>query len=268
MEFNMQVGVIGNGFVGNAIYQNFKDKVLTKVFDVKQEKRLNELSDVLGSDIIFICLPTPMKETGECDLSYVDDFFNELDKNPRTLKNDPLFVIKSTVPIGTTEKLRRKYPFRIVHNPEFLTAVNAVEDFKNSDRNIIGGNQELCLVLRDFYNTYFPGTPIQIVSSNESETIKYFCNSFLASKVAFFNNLYEICQKLAMNFDSVKDGVCSDTRIGSSHTKVPGPDGLMGFGGYCFPKDINALINTLKDQGIDDRLFSTVWEYNKSIRQE
>jgi UDPglucose 6-dehydrogenase len=73
---------------------------------------------------------------------------------------------------------------------------------------------------------------------------------------------------MGMNFDSVKDGVTSDTRIGCSHTKVPGPDGLMGFGGYCFPKDINALINTLKDQGVDDRLFSTVWEYNKSIRQE
>ena len=82
----MQVGVIGNGFVGNAIYQNFKDKVLTKVFDVKQEKRLNELSDVLGSDIIFICLPTPMKETGECDLSYVDDFLTIWIKVQKILK--------------------------------------------------------------------------------------------------------------------------------------------------------------------------------------
>lgn len=269
MEFNMQVGVIGNGFVGNAIYQNFKDKVLTKVYDVKAEKRLNELDDVLlWTDIIFICLPTPMTKTGECDLSFVETFFSELEKKSSALKKDPLFVIKSTVPIGTTENLRRKYPFKIVHNPEFLTAVNAVEDFRNSDRNIIGGNQELCLELREFYDTYFPGTPIQIVSSNESETIKYFCNSFLASKVAFFNNLFQICEKLGMNFDSVKDGVCSDTRIGVSHTKVPGPDGLMGFGGYCFPKDINALINTLKENDIDDRLFRTVWEYNQSIRPE
>ena len=207
-----------------------------------------------------------MKSDGQCDLSYVTDFFKNI-----SLANgyNPLFVIKSTVPIGTTDKLcELRKDLRIVHNPEFLTAVNAVEDFKNSDRNIIGGKQEWCLELRDFFIKHFPNTPIQIVKSKESETIKYFCNSFLASKVAFFNNLFEICQKFNMNFDSVKDGVCSDKRIGNSHTKVPGPDGQMGFGGYCFPKDINALINTLNDNNIDSRLFSTVWEYNKNIREE
>lgn len=259
-----QVGIIGNGFVGNAIYQNFKDKVVTKVYDVRKEKSLNSEKEVLDSDIIFICLPTPMKSDSHCDISYVLDFFDRIE-----VKNNPLFVIKSTVPIGITEILCSLYPnLRIVHNPEFLTAVNAVEDFKNTDRNIIGGKQEWCLELRDFFVENFPYTPIQIVSSNESETIKYFCNSFLAAKVAFFNNLYEICQKFEMNFDSVKDGVCSDSRIGNSHTKVPGPDGLMGFGGYCFPKDINALINTLNTNEIDSSLFTTVWEYNKKIRKE
>jgi UDPglucose 6-dehydrogenase len=261
----MKIGIVGNGFVGNAIYQNFKDKVETKVYDVKVEKQLNTLEETIASDIVFVCLPTPMKEDGTCDLSFINNFFKSVDSKT----NDPLFVIKSTVPIGTTERLSRTHDcLRIVHNPEFLTAVNAVEDFRNSDRNIIGGYQKWCLELRDLYIQHFPYAPIQIVNSNESETIKYFCNSYLASKVAFFNNLYEICEKMGMNFDSVKDGVTSDTRIGNSHTKVPGPDGLMGFGGYCFPKDINALINTLKDQGVDDRLFSTVWEYNKSVRQE
>lgn len=260
----MKIGIVGNGFVGNAIYQNFKDKVETKVFDVKPEKCLNALEEVVVCDIVFVCLPTPMKSNGECDLSYVKDFFKSVD--PKNF--DPLFVIKSTVPIGTTESLSRlRDDLRVVHNPEFLTAVNAVEDFRNSDRNIIGGYQPWCLELKEFYETHFPYTPIQIVKSNESETIKYFCNSFLAAKVAFFNNLYQICEKLNMNFDSVKDGVTSDTRIGNSHTKVPGPDGLMGFGGYCFPKDINALINTLKEQNIDDSLFSTVWEYNKKVRK-
>lgn len=258
----MKIGIIGNGFVGNAIYQNFKDKVETKVFDIRPEKCLNIKQDVIESDIVFVCLPTPMMADGQCDLSFVEDFFKTAQ-----VQSDPLFVIKSTVPIGTTERLRRiRDDLRIVHNPEFLTAVNAVEDFRFADRNIIGGYQKWCLELREFYLTHYPNTPIQIVNSNESETIKYFCNSYLASKVAFFNNLYEICQTLGMNFDSVKDGVISDTRIGPSHTKVPGPDGLMGFGGYCFPKDINALINTLKENAIDDRLFSTVWEYNQKVR--
>jgi len=260
----MKIGIIGNGFVGNAIYQNFKDKVLTRVYDVRPEKSLNTQQQVLECDIVFVCLPTPMMDGGQCNLSFVNDFFNSID-----VGNNPLFVIKSTVPIGTTERLCKEFSsLRIVHNPEFLTAVNAVEDFKNTDRNIIGGKQEWCLELRNFFLDHFPYTPVQIVSSNESETIKYFCNSFLASKVAFFNNLYEICNKWGMNFDSVKDGVCSDSRIGVSHTKVPGPDGMFGFGGYCFPKDINALINSLNEHGIDSSLFTTVWEYNKKLRND
>lgn len=260
----MQIGIIGNGFVGNAIYQNFKDKEVTKVFDVRIHRCYNSLEDTINSDIVFVCLPTPMKENGECDLSYVLQFFADL----KSTNEKTLFVIKSTVPIGTTDEICAKRPdLRIVHNPEFLTAVNAVEDFRNTDRHIIGGKQEWCIDLKNLLQKYYPQTPVQITKSKESETIKYFCNSFLAAKVTFFNNLYEICQKLDMNFDSVKDGVTSDKRIGTAHTKVPGPDGLPGFGGYCFPKDINALINSLKEHDIDDSLFSKVWEYNQKIRK-
>lgn len=260
----MNIGIIGNGFVGNAIYQNFKDKVLCKVYDVRIQKSFNDFEDTLDSDIVFVCLPTPMKDDSKCDMSYVTEFFKKVEQNTKAL-----FVIKSTVPIGTTKGLCEARPdLKIIHNPEFLTAVNAVEDFKNADRHVIGGNQEWCMVLREFYKEHFPSTPIQVVTSNESETIKYFANSFLAAKISFFNNLYEICQKFDMNFDSVKQGVCTDDRIGFAHTKVPGPDGLMGFGGYCFPKDINALINTLKENNIDSSLFEAAWEYNKKVRQE
>ena len=262
----MNIGIIGNGFVGNAIYQNFKDKELVKVYDIRPQKCYNSFDDTLRTTIVFVCLPTPMKKDGQCDLSYIQNFFHNLE-----IENgyDPLFVIKSTVPIGTTDELCNKHKkLRIVHNPEFLTAVNAVEDFRNTDRNIIGGKQEWCMQLKSLYEKHFPNTPIQIVKSKESETIKYFCNSFLAAKVSFFNNLYEMCQKFEMNFDSVKDGIISDKRIGPSHTKVPGPDGLMGFGGYCFPKDINALIHTLKANNIDSSLFEAAWEYNKKVRQE
>jgi UDPglucose 6-dehydrogenase len=257
----MTIGIIGNGFVGNAIYQNFKDKTHCKVYDVLDHKRYDEMEDTLQSQIVFVCLPTPMKKNGECDLKYVLNFFKDV---PQT---DALFVVKSTVPIGTTEKISKSRPdLKIIHNPEFLTAVNAVEDFKNADRHIIGGKQEWCMILRQLYKTNFPNTPIQIVTSNESETIKYFANSFLAVKVSYFNNLYEICEKFQMNYDSVKQGVCTDKRIGFAHTKVPGPDGQRGFGGYCFPKDINALINTLKQNEIDHTLFESAWNYNQKIR--
>ena len=105
-------------------------------------------------------------------VSFVESFFKTVDPK----NSDPLFVIKSTVPIGTTERMCRiRDDLRIVHNPEFLTAVNAVEDFRNSDRNIIGGFQKWCLELRNLYTEHFPYTQIQIVKSRESETIKYFC---------------------------------------------------------------------------------------------
>lgn len=262
----MEIGVVGNGFVGNAIYQNFKDKVLTKVYDVNPNRSVNTLEEVLKCSVVFVCLPTPMKSSGDCDLSYVEDFFKNIPLLYSAEKS--LFVIKSTVPIGTTDRLCQLRPdLKIVHNPEFLTAVNAVEDFRTADRNIIGGKQEWCFELAEVYRKFFI-TPIQIVRAKESETIKYFANSFLASKVAFFNNLYEICKKFELNFDSVKDGVCSDYRIGYEHTKVPGPDGQFGFGGYCFPKDINALIKTLDENNIDSSLFKSVWEYNTKIRNE
>ena len=259
----MKIGIVGNGFVGNAIYQNFKDKVVNKVYDVRIHRSFNTLEDTVKSDIVFVCLPTPMQNNGKCDLSYVTEFFRTVEKS------DALFVIKSTVPIGTTNFIiQRRNDLKVVHNPEFLTAVNAVEDFKNADRHIIGGRQDWCMILRDFYKEHFPNTPIQVVTSNESETIKYFANSFLAAKISFFNNLYEICEKFEMNFDSVRQGVCTDDRIGFEHTKVPGPDGLMGFGGYCFPKDINALINTLKENNIDASLFEAAWNYNQKVRKD
>jgi UDPglucose 6-dehydrogenase len=261
----MNIGIIGNGFVGNAIYQNFKDKLVCKVYDVRIHRCQNTIEETVDSDIVFVCLPTPMKDDGTCDLSFVLDFFRTVKvTDPRTL-----FVIKSTVPIGTTDKIiEMRNDLRVVHNPEFLTAVNAVEDFKNSDRHIIGGKQEWCLRLLDLYVEFFPTTPTRIVKAKESETIKYFANSFLAAKVSFFNNLYEICEKFEINYDSVKEGICTDNRIGFAHTKVPGPDGLRGFGGYCFPKDINALINTLKENNIDSSLFEAAWQYNQKVRNE
>ena len=177
------VGIIGNGFVGNAIYINLNDKVDIKVFDVDPNKSINTLDNVLDSDLMFVCLPTPMSCGGVCDVSFVFDFF-------KTVQSKGIFILKSTVPIGTTEKLCKMRPdLKIIHNPEFLTAVNASEDFLNSDRTILGGDVLWCEIVKEFFLKYFPNSPIQIVASGESETIKYFSNCFLASKIAFFNNL-------------------------------------------------------------------------------
>lgn len=261
----MKVGIIGNGFVGNAIYQNIKDKIQNLfVFDVDDSKRLSSYEDTIESDIIFVCLPTPMKDRmgGECNLSYIDNFFDSLPSNL-----NGIFVIKSTVPIGTTKRLSEKRnDLNIIHNPEFLTARNSVEDFNNADRNIIGGDESSSLILKKFYDEYFSHIPTFIVSSNESETIKYFSNTYLSVKVAYFNLLYDLCEKLEMDFESIRKCVSSDKRIGNSHTYVPGIDGDRGFGGTCFPKDLNALNDTLEKSELNSSILSEIWKYNMQIR--
>lgn len=254
------IGIVGNGFVGNAVYQNLKDNVECKVFDVDKNKSLNTLNEVLNQDFIFLCLPTPMKSTGECDLSILDNFFENLKENV-----SGTFVIKSTVPIGTTKKYSKKY--NVIHNPEFLTARNAVEDFRNSERNIIGGQKELCEKFAKFFSSMFPNIPSIITTSDESESIKYFSNTFLSLKVAYFNKMYDLCEKLGLNYDTVCNGVTSDSRIGKSHSKVPGVDNDRGFGGTCFPKDLNSLIVQMESNGVNADMLRSVWDYNQQIRK-
>lgn len=260
-----KIGIVGNGFVGNAIYQNIKNKVdRLFVYDVDETKKLNSYEDTINSDIIFVCLPTPMKDKmgGECNLSYIDNFFESL---PDNLSG--IFVIKSTVPIGTTRKLSEKRKdLKIIHNPEFLTARNSVEDFNNADRNIIGGDKELSRILEYFYLKHFPHIPTILVTSNESESIKYFSNTYLSVKVAYFNLMYDLCDRMGMDFEKVRNSVSLDKRIGESHTFVPGIDGDRGFGGNCFPKDLNALNYTFNENSLNSNILSEVWKYNMQIR--
>jgi UDPglucose 6-dehydrogenase len=253
------IGIVGNGFVGNAVYQNLRDKVSCKVFDIDKNKSLNTLEEVLEQKFIFVCLPTPMKSSGECDLSILEKFFSNL---PFVV--EAIFVIKSTVPIGTTKKFAQKY--NVIHNPEFLTARNAVEDFRNSERNVVGGDQSLCNQFVEFFEQVFPNIPSVITTSDESEAIKYFANSFLACKVAYFNKMYDFCEAVGMNYETVCSGVTSDSRIGKSHTQVPVIDNDRGFGGTCFPKDLNSLINQMEAHGIDAGMLQSVWSYNQQIR--
>ena len=259
MKKNVSVGIVGNGFVGNAVYQNLRDKARCKVFDVDKNRCLSPLEEVIHQDFIFVCLPTPMKSTGECDLSILDNFFEYL---PDNLVGT--FVIKSTVPIGTTNKYTERH--NVIHNPEFLTARNAVEDFGKAERNVVGGNKELCVDFISFFEACFPKIPSIIVSSDESEAIKYFSNTFLAYKVAYFNKIHDLCKAVGMNYTNVRRGVITDSRIGKSHTQVPGIDNDRGFGGTCFPKDLNSLISQFDEHGVNSDMFKEVWKYNKEIR--
>tara|TARA_R100001594_G_scaffold150641_1_gene213017 strand:+ start:6792 stop:7667 length:876 start_codon:yes stop_codon:yes gene_type:complete len=274
----MNIGVIGNGFVGNAVAAGFSyytgDKVSIKIYDVDPEKSTHTYTETVFSDYVFVCLPTPMcdEEGGECNLSIIEDFFEEL---PTTAEG--VFIIKSTVPIGTTKSLCEKYPhLKIVHNPEFLTAKNAEYDFLNTDRHVIGGEKDLVESVSNLYKACFPisvgceGTtvPIYKMTSDESEAVKYFANTYLASKVILFNEMKLLCDSMNMNWDGVRKGVISDKRVGISHTQVPGPDGELGFGGICFAKDINALLQTMEENDVNPIVMKSVWEQNKNIRED
>ena len=129
-EKKLTVGIIGNGFVGNAVYQNVRDKVETKIYDVDKNRSLNTFDEVLQQELIFVCVPTPMKVDGSCDLSILEKLFEDISNKDLEFDEEHTFVIKSTVPIGTTKKLREKYPLLwIVHNQEFLTARNVLEKY-------------------------------------------------------------------------------------------------------------------------------------------
>jgi UDPglucose 6-dehydrogenase len=261
-----KIGIIGNGFVGNAVFQNMKEYYPTLVYDKCVERSLNLLEDVLKCDFIFICVPTPMNnaEGGNCNLSILKSVFSLIPLNSKSI-----FIIKSTVPVGSTEELQiKRSDLKIIHNPEFLTASNAVSDFKNTERNIFGGDYDTCSKVLEILKKVTPNAKNIIVSSKESEAIKYFANTFLATKVAYFNLMHDVAKKLEINYCNLVEGVCSDSRIGFSHSKVPGPDGDKGFGGTCFPKDINALINTLKNNKVNYQILEEIWKYNKEIRNK
>jgi nucleotide sugar dehydrogenase len=271
---NLEIGIIGNGFVGNAHFEsfskNFKDS--TVVYDIDPVKSTATFRETVSKDIVFVCLPTPMfKDSNECDLSYIENFFkdvNDLVINTESVK-DTVFVIKSTVPVGTTERLNGIYEnIKILHSPEFLTASNAHLDFMNPSRNIVGGCPENGIALvSNFYKSKFPDTLCLTMNSNSSEFVKYFANTFFATKVSFFNEMYLLSDKLDLDWDCVVDGVMSDTRIGRSHHKVPGLDGDFGFGGTCFPKDINAFIKLFESYDIDPMVLKSVWKRNLTVRK-
>jgi UDPglucose 6-dehydrogenase len=262
------IGIIGNGFVGGAVSYGFITRgAYVKVYDKDANRRLDSMKSVLGCNFVFVCLPTPMlsAEGDDADLSILIEFFDgvvsEEDFNP-------IYVIKSTVPVGPTEMISSLHKdLNVVHNPEFLTASNARRDFINAERTVIGGKNSLADAVENVYSQYFPEIPSIKMASSASELVKYTANSFLALKVSYFNMIFEFAEKSKINFYDVISGVSSDSRIGESHCSVPGPDGDFGYGGTCFPKDVNAMIKMLDRQDIYSRILEASWHYNKKRRK-
>jgi UDPglucose 6-dehydrogenase len=264
----MKIGVIGNGFVGSAVASGF-NQYNVKVFDKNPNLSTHTLKDVISQDFVFICVPTPMKDImgDDCNLSIIESCFRDIEK----IGSNAILIIKSTVPIGTTLRLQSEYgALNIIHSPEFLTAKFAKEDFLNADRHIIGytNKESNGIQALNLFQKTFPNIPCLIMKSVESESVKYIANCFFATKVSFFNEIYLLIEKLGLDWNSIIKGVTGDRRIGYSHYQVPGHDGDKGFGGACFPKDLNALISTFEKNEIDPKVLKSVWSRNLDVRSD
>jgi len=263
------IGIVGQGFVGSAIKAGLEDFYPIKTYDIDSEKCNSTLEGLVKeSTIIFQCLPTPMKQSGECDLSIVFESANNIN-NLCSGSEDKILIIKSTVPPGTTRIINEKCKnIDVIFSPEFLTEANSFGDFKNQSRIILGGFRPATTVVKMMFRKAFPQIPIVKTSAEIAETVKYFTNCFLASKVIFANEMYQICKSLSIDYDKVTEYALHDNRIGKSHLQVPGPDGDFGFGGHCFPKDLKSIIYEALKNGVEPTFLKEVNSKNNELRSD
>ena len=260
----LKLGIIGKGFVGSAVANGFdKDCEQVKV-DPKYTD--NELTDVLDCKIVFVCVPTPVSKDGSCDVSIVDDVLMEL--SMRDYKG--VVAVKSTIIPDYLHEFKKGFDLKIVYNPEFLTEANANEEFKKAPFNGFGGKWRDCEVVEKAYLRYSSVriVPTFKVDLTTASLLKYTINSWLATKVTFFNELKQLHElgSSMVSWEQFTDMLSRDERIGKSHMQVPGPDGEPGFGGHCLPKDTEALLNYADKKNIKMSVLRKAVQTNKKIR--
>jgi UDPglucose 6-dehydrogenase len=260
---NVDIGIIGLGYVGQAVESFLKKFYKIHTYDINGKSNCNSLKEVVDlSEVLFICLPTPSMKDGSCDLRIVEDVISNI--NILSKKSSKLIVIKSTIPVGTTDKFIAKYKkIKFCFNPEFLTEANFIEDFENQERIIIGGDN-IDLIYNIYLET-FKDVKIITTDCKTAEMVKYVTNTFLATKVSFANEISSFCSKLNIDYERIIDIAKLDHRLGSSHWKVPGPDGKKGYGGSCFPKDIASLINQFENNKIESIILKSSFNRNNNI---
>ena len=260
----MNIGIIGQGFVGNAVYQKFKNFYNIYTFDLVSELCNSTYDELVNKcEIIFVCVPTPMNKDGSCNIELVREVLLRLNQETKAI-----IVNKSTVIPGSTKIFNDQFKnLEIVFNPEFLTERNAVEDFNNQERIILGGPRPATTELKQIYSTVFPSAYVIKTGSTHAEMIKYFTNCFLANKVSFANEMHELCTALNLDYDKVVEYATLDNRLGNSHWAVPGPDGDFGFGGHCFPKDLSAIIKMTEDLATTNNVLKSTKKTNDKLRK-
>lgn len=248
-----KAGIIGVGMVGGALA-----KVLPQPALYDKYKEIGSVKEVNQADIIFICVPTPFDERKGFNLSYVQDAL-------KLIKGSKIIVVKSTVLPGTTEMLQKKYSrHKILFNPEFLTEETADQDMRYPDRQIVGYTKKSYNVAKDVLQI-LPLAPFErIIPATEAEMVKYFGNCWFGVKVVYANQMYDICQRLGIDYNRVKECAAADKRIGPSHLEIF-HKGYRGYSGKCLPKDTRALIELGDKLGVDLKLLKISEKVNKIL---
>ena len=257
----MKIGIIGHGYVGDAVKNGFENKGFTvKAHDKFKES--DSFEDVASCDFIFICVPTPSKEDGSINLSIIDEVIEGL----ADARSQGIITVKSTVIPGTTQGYQNKNPsLTIISNPEFLKERSARYDFLHPDKIIIGytaGNKLAAQKSAELYQDF--EAPIKIVKSEEAEMAKYMVNAYLYTRVIFANEIYDICQALDINYEKVRECFELDARVAPGHFDVS-HGGYRGVGGACLPKDLAALISKAEALTLSPELFEALRRKNKRL---
>lgn len=279
MKQKITVGIVGVGFVGAATAHVFKNNNLYIVDPMVddplwQERHSNllRLNPVLSKsvsilyeqkiDAVFVCVSTPMGTDGAIDTSNVENVFESIKDLEETI-----IVLKSTVIPSVVEKYEAEYS-NFVYNPEFLTEKDALYDAAHPISNVYGGKIENTKKLEQIFAEHSICAPANTfhMTAAEASFVKYTVNSFLATKVLFFNQLHDLTEAAGCDYNKIRAAVSNDDRIGPSHTFVPGNDGYSGFSGSCFPKDCPALIHYSIKMGKEFSLLKSAWNANCDYR--
>jgi nucleotide sugar dehydrogenase len=258
-----KIGIVGLGYVGGAV-QHSMDHGLIKLVLLDPAKQLHasyeELAECSG---IFVCVPSPQGDDGSCDTSILEYVLMHLDK----VNYKGVIISKCTAPPNVYEELNAKYP-NLVHVPEFLTAAKADQDYVNGKFAFIGGNTPAYMREAERIIKYGQGAleNIHYCTIAEAALAKYVLNSFMATKVVFMNELYQLSQALGINYEKVASMIKVDPRVGKTHLQVPGPDGAFGFGGACFPKDTAALLKFAEDCNVQLNVLDAAVKKNTILR--
>lgn len=256
----MKIGIVGAGFVGGAVKNAYDTFGIPVIVHDPVKGFVSSWEELKTCDGVYVCVPSPTSDTGECDTSILENVLKNLAGMPGVI------ISKVTAPPGVYSKLQVIYP-NLVHAPEFLVAATANDDYINGYFAFIGGDLEYCQRAEEIIRASQPSLrDVTFCSITAASLAKYTINSFLATKVVFMNQVHDLAQQLGVNYQEFINMLESEKRLGNSHMRVPGPDGSRGFGGACFPKDTAALIYEAERAGIDFSLLKSAVDANKKMR--